>query len=508
MYCGGYSQRTIASSLGCSRDAVALCIRRAKERKLSLPVSENVTNEELREKLYNVPLSSGSSQYLLPDFELLSKELQKVHVTKGLLWTEYLVQANSQGLKGYSLSQFNFLFRQWNQINNPSLRQNHNPGEALELDWSGSSILLSNRLFEETIKCHLFVAAFPFSGYFYVQAFSDEKLHSWITGIVNALTFFGGVPLVLRPDNLKSAIVKADKYEPTVNVAMIELAEHYKTAVIPTRVASPRDKNVVEGTVGYVSRQIIGALRNQQFFSLEEMNNCIWELMDQLNATEFTKKDGSRTLLFTEIEKKELLPLPVKPFELFERNTATVALDYHIQFAKAFYSVPPKYIKEKVLVKASPEKVFIYEARGGELIAEHPRCRFKGQRSTDALHVHDRHTDYLLWSGDYFLDRGRRIGPFTQKMINRILTSREFEVQTYRACAGVLNIAKRYGNSCLESACEKALQSDFYSYKAVNTIAKTLNQASEHIQLDPVKEKDESYLNNLYCVHHKEGESK
>jgi methionine-R-sulfoxide reductase len=164
MYCGGYSQRTIASSLGCSRDAVALCIRRAKERKLSLPVSENVTNEELREKLYNVPLSSGSSQYLLPDFELLSKELQKVHVTKGLLWTEYLVQANSQGLKGYSLSQFNFLFRQWNQINNPSLRQNHNPGEALELDWSGSSILLSNRLFEETIKCHLFVAAFPFSG--------------------------------------------------------------------------------------------------------------------------------------------------------------------------------------------------------------------------------------------------------------------------------------------------------------------------------------------------------
>ncbi|MFA7371525.1 MAG: IS21 family transposase [Sphaerochaetaceae bacterium] len=505
MYCGGYSQRAIASSLGCSRDAVSLCIKRVKEKGLSLPISESVTNEELRAKLYERPTTSRDPQYLLPDFNSLNEELQKPHVTKGLLWAEYLVQAKSKSLKGYSISQFNSLFNQWSHQNNPSLSQNHRPGEVLELDWSGSSLLLSNKLTDDTIKCHLFVATFPFSGYFYAQAFSDEKLHSWITATVNALTFFEGVPLILRPDNLKSAIIKTDKYEPTLNVAMVELAEHYKTAVIPARVKSPRDKNVVEGTVGYASRQIIGALRNQKFFSLEDMNNSIWELMDKLNADEFKKKDGSRLLLFKEIEQKELLPLPLKPFELFERRVATVAPDYHIQFAKAFYSVPPKYIKDKVLVKASVQKVFIYDRKSSKLIAQHSRCRFKGQRSTDAKHIHDRHADYLLWSGPYFLSQSRRIGPFTQQMIGKILASREFEVQSYRSCVGVLRIAKRFGATCLEKACESALQNGFYSYKAINTIAKTLKEADEYSQVKSQNETNEIPINDLYCIHQKGG---
>jgi len=505
MYCGGYSQRAIASSLGCSRDAVSLCIKRVKERNLTLPVSENITNEELKEKLYDNHLPLRDPQYLLPNFELLSKEMKNIHVTRGLLWAEYLVQAKSQGLKGYSISQFNTLFRKWSHQNSPSLRQDHRPGEVLELDWSGSSILLSNKLTEDTIKCHLFVAAFPFSSYFYAEAFSDEKLHSWITATVNALTFFGGVPLILRPDNLKSAIIKSDKYEPTLNVAMIELAEYYKTAVIPTRIKSPRDKNVVEGTVGYASRQIIAALRNQKFFTLEEMNTSIWELMNKLNGDEFKKKDGSRLLLFKEIEQKELLPLPLKPFELFERRVATVAPDYHIQFAKAFYSVPPKYIKDKVLVKASVEKVFIYDRKNGKLIAEHNRCSFKGQRSTDVKHIHDRHADYLLWSGDYFLSQAHRIGPHTQQMIKKILASREFEVQTYRSCVGVLRIAKRHGTSYLEMACESALQSGFYSYKAINTIAKTLKEADGHSLAKVEDGTNEISINNLYCVHQKGG---
>ena len=502
MYYAGYSQRSIAISLHCSRSTVSRCLERMKEQEIKLPIPENITNDELKEKLFQTQQGIRNPDYLLPNFETLVKELNKPHVTKGLLWTEYLVQCKTSHLKAYSISQFNALLREYTQKMNISIRQNHNPGEVLELDWSGSAIILSNNRTDDVISCHLFVAAFPFSGYFYVEAFTEEKLQCWVSGIVHALSFFEGVPLILRPDNLKTAIIKADKYEPELNTAMVELAEYYHTAVIPARVRKPKDKNVVEATVGYVSRQILATLRNQKFFSLEEMNTCIWESMDKLNADEFKKKDGSRLLLFTEKEQKELLPLPPKPFELFERGTATVGHDYHIQFAKAFYSVSPSLVKSEVLVKASIDKVFIYDKKGA-CVAKHPRCRFKGQRSTLPEHIHDKHTDYLMWSADYFLSKARSIGPETEKMISTVLKSREYEVQSYRTCVGILNLSKKYG-SLLESACKHANDSGLRSYKAVNTIIKTLKEAS----LIPTVPLDDSVsdemLNSLYCAHEQE----
>ncbi|PKL21406.1 MAG: hypothetical protein CVV48_08000 [Spirochaetae bacterium HGW-Spirochaetae-4] len=233
------------------------------------------------------------------------------------------------------------------------------------------------------------------------------------------------------------------------------------------------------------------------------MNGCIWELVDKLNASEFKKKDGSRLLLFSEKEQKELLPLPPKPFELFERCTATVALDYHIEFANAFYSVSPKFIKSQVLVKGSTDKVFIHDKRNGNLIAEHPRCRFRGQRSTLAEHIPERHSDYIMWSADYFLSHARRIGPATEQMVVTIIASREYEVQSYRSCAGILRLVKRFGSSCLEHACLHALESGLHSYKAVSTIAKTLKDT---IATSPMADAegsvaDESSLGALYCSH-------
>lgn len=506
LYCGGYSQRAIAISLKCSREAVSLCIKRAKERDLTLPVTEDVTNEVLQSLLYNTREGIRNPDFLLPNFEKIVEELKKEHMTNGLLWTEYIIQCKSTGMKSYSVSQFNALLHDYAQRMNISLRQDHKPGEVLELDWSGSAILLSNNLTDDTIPCHLFVAAFPFSGYFYAEAFADEKILSWVTGLVNALESFGGVTLILRPDNTKTAIITPDKYEPVLNEAMIELAEHYRTAVIPARVRAPRDKNVVEGMVGYASRQIIAAVRNQKFFSLEEMNAAIWDRMEKLNAADFKKKDGSRELLFNEIEKKELLPLPSKPFQLFGRATATVAPDYHIEYDAGFYSVSPTLVKSEVLVKASSSKVFIYYK--GKLHAEHPRCCFKGQKSTLPEHIHDRHADYLMWNGPYFLSQAKEIGTATEQMIKKVLASREYEVQTYRTCVGIIRLAKRHGRSCLEASCKEALSSGLYSYKAINTITKTLKDAfkvSEDYQEEKIE--DENLLNNLYCIHD-EGEDK
>lgn len=186
--------------------------------------------------LYNTQQEMRNPDYLLPDFETIIKELKKAHVTNGLLWTEYLIQCKSASLKPYNISQFNALLREYTQKAHISLRQDHRLGEVLELDWSGSAKLLTNRLTDDVIPCHLFVAAFPFSSYFYVEAFADETLHSWISGVVHALSFFKGVPLILRPDNLKTAIITSDKYEPELNTAMIKLVEYYGTVVVPARV--------------------------------------------------------------------------------------------------------------------------------------------------------------------------------------------------------------------------------------------------------------------------------
>ncbi len=503
MHCAGYSQRVIAKSLQCSRDAVSLCLKRVREREIKLPIPEEVTNAELKEMLLNTQQGVRNPDYLLPDFAKIVKELKRPHVTNGLLWTEYLIQCKSSSLKPYSISQFNALLRDYAQKKNISLRQDHHPGEVLELDWSGSAILLSNRLTDDAIPCHLFTAAFPFSSYFYVEAFADEAIHSWISGIVHALSFFKGVPLILKPDNLKTAVIKADKYEPELNTAMVELANHYNTVVVPARVRAPRDKNVVESAVGYASRHIIAALRNQKFFSINEMNTCIWELMDQLNADEFKKKEGSRLLLFSEQEQPELLPLPLKPFELFERAKATVSRDYHIEFAKAFYSVPPSFVKSEVFVKASVNTVFIFD-RKGRRITEHPRCKFKGQRNTLPEHVHDKHADYLMWSGDYFLSKARKIGPETEKTISIVLKSREYEVQSYRSCVGILNLVKKYG-PILELACKEANSNGLRSFKAVNTIAKTLKDAAPVTPATPFEiSLPDDDLNDLYCIHKQE----
>lgn len=277
---------------------------------------------------------------------------------------------------------------------------------------------------DETIDCHLFVVAFPFSKYFYAEAFTNEKIHCWVEGIVNSLNYFGGVAKILKPDNCKTATIKPDKYEPKLHTAMIELAEYYKTAVLPARVRKPRDKNVVESSVGFVSRNIIAALRNQKFYSIDDMNKEVFRLTEELNKWKFDKKDGTRFDLFNEIEKETLLPLPLIPFQLYERAMVKVAPDYHIQFDKCFYSVHPKYIGQELQVKASSNEVSVFTKKG-EKIATHGRGRFRGQKITDESHIAPAHQSVLGWSGDKFRSEARSIGPNSEILINNVGSSRK-----------------------------------------------------------------------------------
>lgn len=473
LYCAGYPQRDIAVSVGCSKNTVGLCIQRAIGNNLTLPVPEEFTNERIHSSLFTSRKGVQDSSFLAPDCEMLSDELKRPHVTRKLLWTEYVESCQSLGLRHYSISQFNLILGVYLEKNNVSLRRNHNPGEVLELDWTGSAIDLTSTLDGSRTPCHLFVAAFPYSSYFYAEAFPNENIHSWTTGITHALSFFNGVPVILRPDNCRTATIKADKYEPELHVATTELAVYYKTAVVPARVRKPRDKNVVESTAGLVSRQVIAAVRNQVFFSLDEINKVVIEKGIVLNDAGFSKKEGSRSELFHQVEQKTLLPLPPKPFELFERTKAKAAPDYHVQFDKCYYSVHPKFIGDTLKVKASVHEVQIID-HNGEIHASHRRCRFPGQKSTLAEHVPEKHREVLGWSGDMFRSRAAKVGPNAENLIDTILLSREFEVQSYKPCLGILNLGRKVGSYTLEKACEEALRVGVKSYKGVKAIAEIL----------------------------------
>ena len=283
---------------------------------------------------------------------------------------------------------------------------------------------------------------------------------------------------------------------------MIELSEHYHTVTIPARVRKPRDKNVVENSVGFASTYIIAALRNQIFYSLDDMNNAVMEKAIELNDEPFTKKEGSRHLLFDSEERIHLLPLPPRQFQLFERARAKVAPDYHVQFDKCFYSVHPKHIGEEVRIKASADTVMIL-LPSGEEIARHPRGVFKGQQMTEPSHIPPMHQEILGWSGDSFRAEARRIGDNTHALIDRILSSRQYEVQSYKVCRGVLNLKNRVGARILEIAAGEALGSGIISYKGIKAIAETIGMDAE--DSGTTAREDDSHLFMTHSSEKKEG---
>ena len=323
------------------------------------------------------------------------------------------------------------------------------------MDWAGDTAAVINTDTGEAIPAYIFVASLPYSGYSYVEAFFSMNQECWTSAHVNAFKYFGGVARILRCDNLKTDVDKHGRDEVTLNKAYRELAEHYGTAVIPARVRSPKDKAMVEGTVGVISTYIIAALRNRQFMFLNELNEAIWERLNAFNHKPFQKKDGSRADAFEE-EKAFLLPLPTRPFELSEWKTAIVSLNYHISVDKMNYSVPYEYIRQKVDVRITKNTVEIFF--GGNLICSHSRLYGRaGQYSTIEEHMPPNHQQYIQWNGEHFRKWAEKIGENTFEVVSAILSGYKVEQQGYKSCMGLMKLADKYTPERLENACIKAL---------------------------------------------------
>ena len=476
----GLSQQSIADSCNASKKTVNRVLKRAKEIDLSWPLDENETDAVIAERLYPSASKQISSNKKMPDFDYIRKELLRNGVNKKLLWTEYLEECRLSGEEPLMYSQFCYHIQQDEQKRHATMHIPRKPGEQIEVDWAGDPAYITDPDTGEMIPARLFVGVLTYSMYPYVEAFINEKQRAWITAHVHMYEYFGGVSRILVPDNTKTAVLHTgDWYTTELNAVYHEMAEHYNTAILPARVRAPKDKPNAEGSVGVISTWITAALRNEQFFSLAELNRAIREKLEEFVQRPFQKKEGSRYEIFVAEELPLLAKLPATRYELAEWKSATVQFNYHISVDGMLYSVPYEYIRRKVDVRITDQVVEIF-FNHNRIASHRRRYGRKGQYSTITEHMPEDHQKYLEWNGDRFRKWAERIGENTQKVVNAILASTRIEQQSYRSCMGLLKLAEKYSPQRLEAACIKALAyTASPSYKSVKNILAAGRDSSE-----------------------------
>ena len=321
-----YSQRSIAQAAGCSRNTVEKVLRTASAKGVQWPLENDVSNRDLEELLFPEKYRNAS-MYTEPDYPYIHQELAKPGVTMALLWEEYCRKCHEAGETPYMSTQFGDKYRRWARVTKATMRIQHKPGDAIQVDWAGDTLPVYDPITGEQSNTHLFVAVLPCSCCTYAEACEDMKTGNWLTCHVHAFQYFGGVTRLLIPDNCKTATTANTRYETVLNRSCQELAEYYGTAIVPARVRKPQDKSVAEASVRFAETWIIAALRDRKFFSIREVNEAIAEKLEELNSRPFQRMAGTRRSAYLEEEKQYMLPLPAVSFEAAVWSVAKVSKD-------------------------------------------------------------------------------------------------------------------------------------------------------------------------------------
>ena len=464
----GMTIREIGTACGCGKSTVSDILTRAEKGGIEWP---NELNErQLMQRLY--PPEESQKLAAEPDVEHIFQEMKKKNVTLLLLWEEYKAQHPG----GLMYTQFCERYREFKKANNLVLRKEHKAGQEVETDWAGSTIPYVDRNIGEEKEAYVFVAVLPASAYPFAYAYSNMKTPSWIDAHVRAYTHFTGVPRFTICDNTKTAVTKTDIYDPILNKSYYDMAEHFNTIIMPARSYKPRDKGAGENAVQNVSRRVIAALRNQQFFSVNEVNDAIEKELDNLINRKFKKIEGTRLTAFENIDKPCLQPLPLQKYEYAEFKEMKVPFDYHIEWGGFFYSISYTYVGQNCTVRATMDTIEAFI--DNERVCAHARNFNKNKRYTTLPeHMPESHKAVAGWSNERFIAWAGKIGPNTAAFISNVLGSREHAVQSYKACMGIMRLGKKYPSGTMEAACRKAIDSNVYSYRYFEMIVKQVAQA-------------------------------
>ena len=456
------SNRLIGSSLHISKSTVATYLARAARAKIdTLEQLSSLSHDELKKIIFPEKFSDKKHDV---DFSKVNIELKRKNMTLMLLWQEEL--ENNPNLFNYS--QFCYLYSQWSKDNKITMRQEYKAGERGFIDYAGTTLPIINHETGEVHQSQIFVMSLGATHYTYVEATWTQGVKDFLSSHVRAFEFFGGVPEILVPDNLKSAVTIASRYEPTLNRSYRELAKHYGTVIVPARVRRPKDKAIVENAVLHVSRQILARIRDRQFFSLQELNQTLWELLNQYNARKLQGLNESRRSLFEKVERDALRPFLRQRYEIAEWKKAKANIDYHIALDNNFYSVPYKFRGKELTVRYTPSSVEVFYEN--KRIAVHHRLSGKRKSSTSKEHMPVRHKAYAEWSPSRIIDWANKTGPFCGEICKRIMAQREHPELGYRSCLGVINLGKKYSSQRLENACRRALEIGGISFQSIKSI--------------------------------------
>ena len=462
----GFTNRQIADVIKASPTTVGDYLRRADMAAIDYSAGVELGHELLEQRLFPPALPSNVKRPQ-PNWAYIHSELKRKHVTLDLLWREYK-QTHVEGLE---YSSFCENYRRWAGKLNVSMRQHHAPADKLFVDYAGATIDVVDGTTGEVRQAQLFVAVLGASNYTFAEATWTQSIADWVGSHVRSLNFFGGSPRCVVPDNLKSGVTRAVFFEPTINETYADWARHYGIAILPTRVAKPKDKAKVEGAVLIAERWIIAALRNEQFFSLSALNRTIATLLASLNTRPFKKMTGSRLSAFEALDKPELLPLPSQPYEFADWQKRRVGIDYHVEVDGHYYSVPYQHAKEEVLVRIGEKTVEAYLR--GKRIASHLRKHSKARHTTAPEHMPENHKAIADWTPAKFRIQAQKIGPHTLAVVEHQLNTRKYPEQAYRSCVGILRHINTHGKEALEQACELALQINSANYRSISSILKT-----------------------------------
>lgn len=481
----GKSNREIARLLGIHRETVRSYINEAAALGLSVAAMSETDEKELYEWFGQAEVtrgvSKGRSENLYSLFPYFQKELGKTGVDRQVLFQEYK-NANPDG---YSYNHFCREYRLWCAAKDVAGVMEHKAGDKAFVDFAGKKLQITDRDTGEVKAVEVFVGILGFSQFTYVEATVSQKRDEFISVVENMLHYIGGVPAAIVPDNLKSAVYKANKYEPELNESFERFALHYGTTIIPTRSRKPKDKAPVEGAVKIVYRRIYALLRNKVFFNLEELNTGIRELLIPYNNKTSKNASDTRANLLSLVERNELRPLPVNRYEMSRYAIATVYKTSYImlQEDKHYYTVPCELMGKKVKIAYNSKTVEIYYRL--KHVASHKRNTLRGERTTNQAHLPANIQFVNELNFEKLISWASSIGHCTGEVITNIIDNRPHPDQARKSCMGILQMSKKVGKERLERACQRAIYYNNYGYRVIKLILeKKLDMEPLQIELD------------------------
>lgn len=474
----GLSCRQAAKTAGIGKTASSEYVAGFRASGLTLGQAMALSDTELVGALNLKKLSTNERfQHLSEQFSFFEKELKRTGVTLQLLWVEY----QQRQPDGYGYSQFCHHYDQWQKTQKVSMHMEHKAGDKMYVDFAGSKLSVTDARTGKITEYEVFVSVLGLSQHAYIEAVASQTKADWVSVNQNALRFYKGVPRAIVPDCLKSAVIKADKYEPVINETFLDFARHYSTTILPARALHPKDKALVEGFVRMAYRRIYAPLRDRVFFSLNELNEALWEQLDKHNQMLFQGRDYSREQLFQQVEQSQLKPLPVELYQLKEYAIMKVQYNHHVYLKadKHYYSVPFQFTGKKVTISHSNHLVEIYY--DNKRVASHSRSFKPNQYTTNNEHRPASHQYVAQWNPERFIKWAEKIGSEAKSVIETVLQSKSHPEQSYRSCMGILSLAKKHSEIEFIKACKKALDIECVTYRFIaNTLKnKTFNLSSE-----------------------------